>query len=784
MGPSATNQQPLSYSPPLPLFGLGPAGGNGPADGTLSAAAKHGKLVVAPFNPIAVVDTGASYTITPDGGKSVTIPKNAPAGSLNPEQQKALGNVQDLLGRIDGTSSFPTQVEADPKTTGSTAPKEKVQVQTSPKAKFDPAAAEFNNRFDATIGRTDIKTAGAGKHYLNEADAAAVCKALGYTDVKAMQKALNAGGLKPPLALDGKLGGRTLQALTDKILADKTFAFPEIKTADDAMAFARVTELLVEQASTTESASGTGEFKTRLTDALRTAISKAPVDVQNKISEAADGMTSTGKTDANPDDAADAKSILGSSVKPDTGKIATMTADELVVAMAKPGALDGDSGIAIRARLKDPEVLLKVAGNATAMANPTIAAEVTKAIGELDVAGVNALAKGLGKTASEPVQKALLAQIDVLAGKLMVPADVDTLVSLRESWFAVRPADAEQPKSFDEASLRMIKAAALTDLEAPDGAKTPFLEKLAGVRGGGPLTDEMKKAVTERCKELKTAEKDKVVDARKTLGEEPTVDKVYQKILGKIEDGISGKEDDDINAMIKELGEVDSKGQMSDKGSALVGALIERLKANGKWGGMIEDYGRSERKDLLRMLAHIRPTSVSPETLGDIARLCEDKLGSKDAATKDIKESVRQTLGSADGTDKAKMMLKMRPEHDLTRSYLVDRDNFKDLAVAFPDGRIASEFADVFENDEQRVAFMNQLIDTIADPRESDATRQWAMATLDHARLAFRKPLEDGDLGDVQEHLNTVNAGNAVPADAREWLAKFHKTLEEEKKIN
>lgn len=752
----------------------------GPMDsspaGILSQAAGKGKLMVPPFNPYTVTDTGASYTITPDGGSPVAIPKGTTSAQLTKEQAGALAAVENLLGRLDKAET-PTPVAVQPK--GDAQPHEKVDVKPAPKTTFDPTASAINSRFDATIGRTDLQAAGTGKHYLSAADAAAVCQALGYADVRAMQTALGKG-LTPPLAVDGKLGGRTLQALTAKVLADKTFAFPAISSADDAKAFARVSELLVEQASTTESATATTELKDRLTAALGTAIGKAPADVQTAITAAAAGMTSTATGEG---DAADAKTILTTSAKPDAGKVAGMSVDELITTMARPGALDGDSGTAIRARLEDPAVLLAVAGNATAMGNPTIAAEVVKAVACLDAAGLNSVAKGLGKAAPESVQKALLAQIDVLAGKLATPADVDTLVSLRESWFAVRPSDT-LPASFDEAAGRMIKAAALSDLQETDGVKPPFLEKLSQVHAGGPLPKDLTAAIATRVGDLKSAAKDKVIDDRTSLGKSPEVDKVYWQIRGRMDDGIHGREDDDINALIKELGEVDSHGNLSETGSARVGALIERLKADGKLDRLIDDYGRSERKDLLRILAHVHGSSVSAETVGQLARRCEDKLGSDDGATKAIKATATALLSHTDGAGKADMLRQMRGEPDLARGFVTNKENFPYLVDAFPDGHVASEFMATFKTDGQRVGFMNHLIDVIADPREAETTRKWAMAALENATVAFRQPLEDGDLSDVQDHLNAVNAGAGVPAESVTWLAKFHKVLEHEKSIN
>jgi hypothetical protein len=175
---------------------------------------------------------------------------------------------------------------------------------------------------------------------------------------------------------------------------------------------------------------------------------------------------------------------------------------------------------------------------------------------------------------------------------------------------------------------------------------------------------------------------------------------------------------------------------------------------------------------------------MGSKAFAELARVSADRLGTDDEATKRIKVTFDLAFHDAAETERPDILRTVQGERKFTRSYVMDPKNFGALATTYPKGDIASSLKDAFDDDKQRVAFMNQLITVAADPRESEATRKWAMLALNDARVAFRQPLEDGDLSDVQTHLRKVNGGAQVPDDARRFLAVFHETLQVEKGVN
>jgi hypothetical protein len=761
------------------------------------AASQPGKLAVPPFNPMRVTESQGQFLIESDNGTKVQVPVSATFASLTPAQKQAVAEVENLMTRsgLYGTTTPPVKTP-DPVTgTAAGAPTETVTVEPKKQAPFKPAGNDFNARFDQSIARSGMQGAGANRHYLGAAEAQALCVCFGATSVQGLQSALNEAGATPPLAIDGKLGGKTLQAIVDLINTNKTFTFPAIGSADQAETYARLSELLTEHASAAMPPDQVKAFHAVLTGALAKAIAAAPADVQKAIGDRATAMASTGNA-ADPADAADAKAILTAAVVPPVApapKVAEMSATDLVAAMVKPGALDGDSGVAIRARLKDPTVLAAVVADPAALQQPLVAAEVATLIPDMDLATLAALTTTVGDKAGPDVAKVINARIDVLAGVLTATSDIGTLAKLRTMQKTLDPKAPVAP-SLEKAAVAILASASKTELDGKDEGKPPFMDQLKAVFDG-TLPASLTTAITDRHQVIKANGLKVKQDDRTELGKSAVVNDVYQQIVGKIKDGVQGKEDNDINAMIKAMGSVSQEGFMTAEGSAAVGALIERMmttKANPDdakdkttlWDKMVKEFGGSERKDLLRILSHLPSTAMGSKAFAELARVSADRLGTDDEATKRIKVTFDLAFHDAAETERPDILRTVQGERKFTRSYVMDPKNFGALATTYPKGDIASSLKDAFDDDKQRVAFMNQLITVAADPRESEATRKWAMLALNDARVAFRQPLEDGDLSDVQTHLRKVNGGAQVPDDARRFLAVFHETLQVEKGVN
>jgi hypothetical protein len=665
-----------------------------------------------------------------------------------------------------------------------------VSVDHKPRANFSPSSSEFNTRFDQAIARSGVQSAGDNKHYLGMADAMAFCKACGLPNVKALQTALNKAGVVPQLVVDGKLGGRTMQALCDTIAKqrgedlaanrDVAFAFPTAGSAEDAEAFARMTEILVEHA--TVAGNRPGEIQEALQAGLTKSIAAAAPEVRQAIAERVATMASTGRTEGQPDDAADAKAILQAVVAPASATIGQMDAGKLVQQMTQPQGMAGEAGTAVRARLQDATVLAAVAGNPEALKQDVVATEVVNAIGTLDADKLLALAKSVGQGADARIKAAITAAVDALADKLQGPGDVGQLASLRETQKAIDP-QAKAGPALDKAAVTMLKGASIPQLDGKDEATPPFMTQLTTVFDG-TLPETLTKAAAERRNAIKAQGQQVGDEARKELGKAADVNDAFQQIVGKVSDGIRGREDDDINALFRQVGGADKLGNLTTEGSRKVGALVDRLMAEKHWNRLIDEFGGSERKDLLRLLSRLPHDAVSPKAMAEISRHAADRLDKDDAGIKRLQATFGRAFREAPAEDRKVMLNTVKDEHGFAQAVLGDRTNTAALREIVPNGNLAGAYARAFDNDAQRVDLMRRLLDTVADPSESDDNREWAKKALNLAREAFRGPLEDGDLGEVQSHITKVRDGAKVPASTQQWLTEFWQALEHEKRVN
>jgi hypothetical protein len=721
---------------------------------------------------VTVEDAGTQGFHVSGTGIDLTIPRQASLGGDDSAMVQALE--QGMMPQTTSTTSRSSM------RTGGHGPAVHNQTQQHASTSFDPTG--FAARFDQVTERSGVQREGQ-KHYLSSADAAAVVRTFGAADAKALQRGLNAAGANPPLTVDGKIGGRTLQALTEGLAGEGEFNFPPVQSAADAEAFARVAELLIENANVGLGTDQVQRVQGKLASALDRAVSTAPAEVQTAIRDRATAMTSTGGGGG----IADAQAILQTAARPMTDRIGQMTADQLAQAMTQPGALDGESGTAIRARLQDPQILAAVAGNTAALGNATVAAEVTQAIGGLDAPKLLALATAVGPNAAAPVKTAIESRIDAVAATVTGVPHADKLTQLtqlRDTQLAINPQATMRP-SVQNATIALVRNASLEQLDGRDHteAQRGFMGDLQALYNN-TLPPEVNTAITERRATLAQEGRQQVVQQRMELAQSPEVNNVYQRIIGAVVDGVSGSEDNTINDLLRELGGADKEGNMTEGGARKVGALVERMITENRWTGMIDDYGRSERKDLLRFLSHLPAGTVSPRTMAEISRQAADRLGNDDGDVQRLRTTFNQALRAAQPDDRQKMLTAVKGEHDFARAVVLDRSNFAALREAYPSGQVASRLHEVFRDDEQRVAFMRNLVSTVADPGESDANRAWAQTALQDARVAFRDPLEDGDLADVQSHITSVRESADVPAASRQFLTEFWQTLEDEKRIN
>ncbi|MBC7546076.1 MAG: hypothetical protein H7338_25385 [Candidatus Sericytochromatia bacterium] len=774
------------------------------ANPVLASAAKAGTVTIETgakgqeiCQPMTVTRSDTGYNVK-GGGISMHIPDVGPPEPAHVE----------MIAKLKAALNPPAAG-----TRAGAAPRVVKDVDKTQKAKtttFSPVhQTVFNERFKTGASNSGVS---AGKAYLTGSDQTNFLVAFGAESAVELQRD---SGLKGK-EIDGKIGGQTCDAVAVRVLDAPQFNF-NIQSPEHAVTCAKAAEFLLEtiESSTTF----TADQKLDIRKKLEAALAAMPTAMKEAVGKLAEAM---------PDAAsgvAETKSLLKTAsakgtIAPVPVDVAGLPVPALIALASQDGAMSGPDGAAIKTRLAHPITLLSVIETPGALDNPNLAGAVEDAI---------ALLTGdqLPQITAEPlklpekIKGSVLLRINGLAGAIAPePKDATVASPTKLAALTILTAAAKAlypktsiPQSVTNAVKDLIGAASAEQLTGRDAGGTGvFMAGLKALYGGTLPTDIGSLINSEKRVELGKTDK--------------AVETGFQTIMTALDGGLTEREEEKIVSLFNALGEAGKNKAMSSAGKDSVGALVERLLDSTEtdknpdataapivknFETMMSQLDGNDRKQLLTQLSKLPAGAVSSKAAVKIAALTAKYGGDVKFAPGLARKMFLEKLRGAPAADARAMLVSMAKEPALAAKILTDKADFAtDKAIfatlrnAFPTGDVAKALGTGLPDRQQKIDFMMNLVNTVADRDAAPADRAWAKSALEQATREWRGPLRDSDLSQLQSHIDTIKidrdsnaadaqgAGNQGQVDAiandplTHWLTDSFgpKVLTKEKSIN